>query len=55
MKTLDTVDIPVLVCLRCGHKWHPRKREMPTRCASVKCRSPYWRKPRKSKKSEKSA
>lgn len=29
-------------CRRCGHVWMPRTRGKPRRCASVKCRSPYW-------------
>ena len=27
-------------CLRCGHKWWPRKPGRPQTCP--KCRSPYW-------------
>ncbi len=36
-------------CERCGHKWAPRnKREQPAVCP--KCKSPYWNKPRKRKR-----
>ena len=35
-------------CDRCGHEWLSRDDEKPLRCAS--CKSPYWDKPRKSKK-----
>lgn len=32
-------------CLRCPHKWYPRKPELPKTCP--KCRSPYWNTPRR--------
>ena len=35
-------------CLRCGHKWLPRKIERPRLCP--KCHSAYWDVPRKEKK-----
>jgi len=35
-----------LTCLRCGHRWNPRKENVRT-CA--KCRSPYWDVPKKIK------
>lgn len=36
-------------CERCGHEWIPRnKEEKPIICP--KCKSPYWDKPKKSKK-----
>jgi hypothetical protein len=31
-------------CLRCGHKWFPRKEGLPVVCPSKKCHSPYWHK-----------
>jgi ribosomal protein L37E len=36
------IRLPTLECLRCGHKWHPKKEEMPERCGF--CKTPYWRK-----------
>ena len=36
------IEIESKECLRCGHKWIPRKPGEPTRCASAKCKSPYW-------------
>jgi len=33
---------PVLVCDVCGFDWVNRKPELPTRCASQKCRSVHW-------------
>jgi DNA-directed RNA polymerase subunit RPC12/RpoP len=33
-----------LECLRCGHKWLPRKEGTPLTCP--RCRSPYWNKPK---------
>ena len=32
-----------LKCLRCGHKWRPRK---PVVRVCPKCKSPYWDTPR---------
>jgi hypothetical protein len=42
-------------CLRCGHKWIPRIMTdvEPTICP--KCKSPYWDKPRRNEKDDKSA
>ena len=37
------IGIPVLTCLRCGHKWVPRKPMYPRVCP--KCHSPYWNVP----------
>ncbi len=37
------VDVKNCECLRCGHKWIPRK-QIVVGCA--KCRSPYWNIPR---------
>lgn len=34
------VELPVFECLRCGHKWSPRKPERPLRCGA--CKTPYW-------------
>ena len=33
-------------CLRCGHKWMPRKAGRTLRCPRPKCGSPYWDRPR---------
>jgi hypothetical protein len=42
------------LCERCGHKWVPRDMEGepdgPRVCP--KCKSPYWNRPRREKKSE---
>ena len=32
--------LPTFECLRCGHKWHPEKEEVPRVCAY--CKSPYY-------------
>lgn len=32
--------LPTFECLRCGHRWHPKKEEKP-RCCGF-CKSPYW-------------
>lgn len=34
------VELPSFECQRCGHKWHPKKEQMPVCCAF--CKSPYW-------------
>ena len=39
----DMMELPKLICKRCGHTWIPRK-ENPKKCA--KCDSPYWNKER---------
>lgn len=31
-------------CLRCGHKWSPRKPVTPKCCG--KCKTPYWDRPK---------
>ena len=33
-------------CERCGYQWVPRTARKPTLCASPKCKSPYWDRPR---------
>jgi Zn finger protein HypA/HybF involved in hydrogenase expression len=38
------VAVPTYECLRCNHKWIPRKPVVPIRCA--KCKSPYWNIPK---------
>jgi Zn finger protein HypA/HybF involved in hydrogenase expression len=42
------IKLPELHCLRCGHRWIPRKYEV-TICPE--CKSPYWDKPKRKKKS----
>ncbi|VVB53363.1 Uncharacterised protein [uncultured archaeon] len=40
----ERVIATMLQCLRCGHKWWPRKPgTIPVHCPS--CNSPYWDKP----------
>ena len=58
MNSMTKVTIEQLKCNRCNHKWWPRisiegKTVIPKTCASVKCKSPYWNKPRVFKKREK--
>ena len=36
-------------CERCNHTWVPREEHTPLVCP--KCKSPYWNKPRQTKKS----
>ncbi len=43
------MNLPTLTCKRCGHTWYPRKPVPPQSCP--KCKSPYWNKPRRTKKS----
>ena len=39
-----------LRCLRCGYIWVNRGEKQPVACANKKCRSKYWNKPRRGKK-----
>jgi hypothetical protein len=34
------IKLPTFECLRCGHKWHPKREERPRCCAF--CKSPRW-------------
>ena len=45
--------INAYICERCKHNWIPRQNrdDLPETCPS--CRSPYWNKPRKNKRSSK--
>lgn len=38
-------------CERCGHEWTPRGEEEPRACP--KCKNPYWNRPRRKQKVEK--
>jgi len=44
----SSLEVKQLVCIKCGHKWHPRiingKIKYPETCANKKCRSPHWNK-----------
>lgn len=35
-----------LKCTRCGHEWLQRGIKLPKVCSNLKCKSPYWNKPR---------
>ena len=41
----DTIKLPTLKCLRCGHEWIPRTSRMPKTCPNKGCNSPYWDRP----------
>ena len=41
--------LPKLKCFRCLYSWIPRSDELPVLCENPKCRSPYWKKPKKRK------
>ncbi len=45
----STVRVDAFKCARCNHVWLPRGEGRPVRCA--KCKSPYWDRPAKGKKS----
>jgi len=36
------VPLPVLKCKRCGFSWLHLSADLPKRCPSGACRSPYW-------------
>ncbi len=40
---MSDVKLPTFECLRCGHRWHPKKEEKP-RCCGF-CKSSYWDSP----------
>ena len=43
--------ITVIRCERCGYEWTPRDAaRLPTVCASLTCKSPYWNKPRQKRR-----
>ncbi len=42
--------LPRLECLRCGHRWIPRKEKAPISCARRSCNSEYWNRPRTMKR-----
>ncbi len=42
-KKQTTVQLPGYNCLRCEHRWIPRKPDRPIRCPS--CKSAYWDRP----------
>ena len=47
----ETIKVTKCICERCGYMWNPKDKEnLPTVCASKKCKSPYWNIPRKNKK-----
>ena len=39
------ITLPLLVCKRCEHDWHPKEERLPKRCP--KCGSCYWNEDRK--------
>lgn len=41
---MEDIKLPTLKCLRCSGTWHPKKEQIPLRCA--KCGSPYWNIPK---------
>ena len=49
VSTKITKDIWLHECNRCKHKWTSKNKD-PGTCASPKCRSLYWNKPRVMKK-----
>ncbi len=46
---MPKIKIDGYLCLRCNHRWAPRKdKEKPTVCP--KCKSPYWDRPKQNKR-----
>lgn len=41
------MELPTLECKRCGHKWHPRRDQLPAVCPNLKCKSSYWNRERR--------
>ena len=54
LRTKENIEVRKLECKRCGYSWHPRiidgKAKIPATCPEKKCRSPYWKTPRKTDK-----
>lgn len=47
---MQEIELPEgLECLRCGHKWRPRKS---TIRICPKCKSPYWDRPKRDKRQQ---
>ncbi|MBX3027523.1 hypothetical protein KF840_21715 [bacterium] len=45
-----TKRVTVVRCERCGYEWMPKDPEhLPSVCASLTCKSPYWNKPRQTR------
>lgn len=44
----SSIKLNVYTCTRCGYQWvqSPRATDRPKNCASKKCKSPYWDRPR---------
>lgn len=40
---MKKLTLPTLKCKRCGHKWAPRRPELPKYCPN--CKSPRWQDP----------
>ena len=45
MRAVITESLRQQACLRCGHRWLPRKVTRPVRCPA--CKSSYWSRPRR--------
>ena len=41
-----TIVVSMYRCERCGHEWVPRRDRPPKVCPNLKCKSPYWNRPR---------
>lgn len=50
--TMSKVPLMGYRCQRCGHEWLPRKNSKNEPKVCPKCKSPYWNRPRISKKKE---
>ena len=51
--TNPSLTLPQFRCLRCRHRWVPRKPERPRRCAG--CGDVNWDRPRNARRREKTA
>jgi DNA-directed RNA polymerase subunit RPC12/RpoP len=54
VRMMPKVELMGYRCERCSHEWLPRDRsdDAPEPRVCPKCKSPYWDKPRKAKKSD---
>lgn len=44
------ISIDLAECTRCGYQWYPRWGIEPAHCANRRCNSPYWNRPRRTRK-----
>jgi predicted Zn-ribbon and HTH transcriptional regulator len=49
LRGMVKIEVPGYRCHRCSHEWVPRNKDQKPRVCP-KCKSPYWDRPRRTKK-----